>query len=158
MSKPGKKSKIAKSVVEPNPQKIPKWKEPTIGGDDHPLAWRFSSCDPEGPFCWSNITPPDKLREVMGKLHEFETKSWKELMDGGSHPIPTHKLEKVARDRLSEMDRDDIDELMSFRLTGTNRVWCIKSGHIMRVLWWDPDHLVYEVPKDPEDRRKKRNR
>ena len=38
--------------------------------------------------------------------------------------------------------QDDVDELMSFRLDSRGRVWCIQTGNIMRVLWWDPNHEV----------------
>ncbi|MER8975442.1 MULTISPECIES: hypothetical protein [unclassified Mesorhizobium] len=150
--------KIPKHVVNPIPEKVPKWTESFIGGGEHPLAWRFSSSDPAGPFAWSALAPLEKFKEVIEKLHEFETKSWQQIIDGGSHPIETYRLEKSARDRLSEIKQDDVDDLMSFRLSGANRVWCIQSGHIMRVLWWDPEHQVYIVPKDRGDRAKRNKR
>ena len=28
------------------------------------------------------------------------------------------------------------------RLTGTNRVWCIRQLHLMKVLWWVPHHEI----------------
>ena len=151
-----KNSKIAKHVIDPKPVKKPKNLDPMIG--DYPLAWRFSGCDRGGPFSWSGIDTDEKYREVIEKLHEFEIKTWAQLLDTGSHPIETDRLAKVARDRLFKIERDDVDELMSFSLTGPNRVWCIQSGHIMRILWWDPAHQVYPVEKDRADRRKRRNR
>lgn len=92
----------------------------------------------------------------MDKLHAFETKTWEQIKAAGCHPIQIADLAKPARDRLVEIKRDDIDKLMSFRLTGTERVWCVKDVNIMSVLWWDPDHLVYEVPIDRADRTKAR--
>ena len=152
----GKKPpKHAKWAQDPQPTKQPKWKDPVIEGQ--PLAWRFSVCDKGGPFGWPALTDP-KFKEVHDKLHEFETKNWPELHAGGSHPIATDRLEKPARDRLGAIGQDDIDELMSFRLTGTNRIWCIHDRNIMRVLWWDPDHQVYIVPKDRGDREKRNRR
>lgn len=68
MAKSARKAKIAKHVINPTPEKTPKWTDPFIGGDDHPLAWRFSGCDDGGPFCWSNIEPFEKYKEVMLKL------------------------------------------------------------------------------------------
>lgn len=69
-------------------------------------------------------------------------------------PCLLAKLDKPARDRLKEIEFDDVEELMSFRIAGAHRVWCVQSGHIMRVLWWDPNHQVYVVPKDRGDRAK----
>lgn len=147
-----KKPKIAKHVIEPIVEKRPKSKDPEIEG--HPLAWRFSGCDRDGPFSWLSIESTDKHKQIIDALHEFETKPWAEIKEQGSHPIPCHQLEKPARDRLKEIEFDDVEELMSFRIAGAHRVWCVQSGHIMRVLWWDPNHQVYFVPKDRGDRAK----
>ena len=148
--------KTAKHHVDPKPVKKPKYADPVIGG--YPLAWRFSGCDKGGPFSWSGIDTDIKFREIVEKLNEFETKTWAQLLNAGSHPIPKDRISKGAQDRLRQIERDDVDELMSFSLTGPNRVWCIQSGHIMRILWWDPAHQVYPVERDKADRRKRQNR
>ena len=136
----GKKPKIAKHLQNLVPQKIPKTKDPEIGGS--PLAWRFSACDKGGPFAWTSLEHGNPYKEVIERLHEFETKEWDEIVRGGSHPIQVYKCEKPARDRLVEIQQDDVDELMSFRISGKKRVWCIQDRNIMRVLWWDPDHAI----------------
>jgi hypothetical protein len=138
-----KKPKIAKHLLNPQPIKRPKWRDPEIDG--LPLAWRFSGCDRGGPFSWAELT--DKFKEAIERLHEFETKSWDEIIRSGSHPIAVSDIEKPARDRLVQIKQDDIDELMSFRIDGKKRIWCIKDGNIMRVLWWDPEHAVCPAPK-----------
>ena len=111
------------------------------------MAWRFSACDKNGPYCWSNFESSDKFKEIIEKLHEFETMTMEALKGGGSHPVEVHKLDKTARDRLVTLMRDDIDELMSFRLNGKNRVWCVREENIMRILWWDPNHKVCPANK-----------
>jgi hypothetical protein len=136
----GKRPKIAKHRQNPEPAKVPKSKEPEIDGS--PLAWRFSACDKGGPFAWTGLEHGQPFKEVMERLHEFETKSWEEIIRTGSHPIEVYKCEKVAKDRLGEIQQDDVDELMSFRISRKKRVWCIKDRNIMRVLWWDPDHAI----------------
>lgn len=150
-----KSQKTPKIGATPTPEKKPIYQDPCVEG--HPLAWRFSGCDREGPFGWA-IQPDSKYREVIEKLHEFEGKTWAEILDTGSHPIETHKLSNEARERLVSLKRDDLDELVSFRLSGPNRVWCDQNGHIMRVLWWDPNHQVYPTLKDKGDRKKARRR
>ena len=42
---------------------------------------------------------------------------------------------------------DDVDELYQLRVTGAERVWGIRSGPLLRLLWWDPNHEVYPVMK-----------
>jgi hypothetical protein len=132
--------KIAKHLQKPEPTKRPKSKDPVIEGS--PLAWRFSGCDKGGPFSWAALAHGEPFKEVIDRLHEFEMKSWDEIIETGSHPVEVYKCEKSARDRLADIKQDDIDELMSFRISGKKRVWCIKDGNIMRVLWWDPTHTV----------------
>ena len=156
VAKNDRKEKRPRFAADPRPAKKPHYQDPCLD-DGHPLAWRFSGCDKGGPFGWK-IGTDEKFREVIEKLHEFENKNWNDIKVGGSHPIPVADLAKEARDRLIEIQRDDLDELMSFRLTGPNRVWCIASGHIMRVLWWDEDHQVYPVVKDKGDRAKGRKK
>ena len=54
----------------------------------------------------------------------------------------------ISRRRADcEIQQDDIDKLMSFRIAGKKRVWCIQDRNIMRVLWWDPQHEICRVPK-----------
>lgn len=138
------KAKKPKFAVAPQPEKKPKFQDPCIEGQ--PLAWRFSGADRGGPFGWA-IQPDAKFREIMEKLHEFEAKNWNDIINTGSHPIAVKDICKDARDRLAAIKRDDVDELMSFRLTGPNRVWCIQAGNIMRALWWDPEHKICPAKK-----------
>ena len=149
-------AKRAKFGAKPNPVKRAVVRE-HVYEDGHPLAWRFSHVDKGGPFAWQ-IEPHEKFHEVLHKLVEFEEKNWNEIMAGGSHPIAVGGLCKEARDRLVEIEKDDFDELLSLRLSGDNRVWCVKFGHIVRPLWWDADHQVYPVPKDRGDRKKANRR
>ena len=152
----GKRDKKAKFGAKAAPKKKPVLGEHHFE-DGHPLAWRFGQADTGGPFAW-DITPDGKFREVMLKLCEFESKNWSDITKGGSHSIPTAKLCDDARKRLVEIERDDLDELLSLRLSGPNRVWCVRSGHLLRPLWWDAEHKVYPVAKDKADRKKQKRK
>jgi hypothetical protein len=79
---------------------------------------------------------------VIAKLHSFEKMNWEDIIRSGSHPIEVQKCDRTARERLLKIQQDDIDELMSFRISGKKRVWCIRDNNIMRVLWWDPNHEI----------------
>lgn len=139
------KTKIPKQASQPSPSKQPKSKDPEIEGS--PLAWRFSGADLAGPFSWAALAHGEPFKEVIERLHEFEKMNWEQIVKTGSHPVEIWRCEKPARDRLTEISQDDIDELMSFRITATRRIWCIQDRNIMRVLWWDPDHEVCPSPK-----------
>jgi hypothetical protein len=134
------KSKTPKYLQTPAPTKRPKYNEPEISG--RPLAWRFSGCDRDGPFSWDGLAHGESFKEVIERLHEFEKMNWEQIIATKSHPIEVYKCEKAAQDRLKKIQQDDVDALMSFRISGTKRVWCIQDGNIMRVLWWDPKHEI----------------
>ena len=103
--------------------------------------------DREGPFGWLKCVSTEKFHDILQKKGQFEGMSWDAMQKNGSHNIEAYRLEKPARDRLEEIGLDDIDHLYSLRLTGTNRIWCIQDLNLLRVIWWDPDHQVYIVPK-----------
>ena len=52
---------------------------------------------------------------------------------------------KLPPPRLEAMGQDDIDSVMSLGVTQIGRVFGIMDHNIMKVLWWDPDHLVCPV-------------
>lgn len=112
-------------------------------------AWRVSLMEMASPFGWHDIGA-GKLLEVRAKLRDFESMTWHEILVAArdrNHAVVIEKLCKEARDRLEEIGQSDIDELVSLRLSGPERVWGIRSGNVFRVLWWDPAHAVCPSPK-----------
>ena len=111
------------------------------------MAWRFSDRDQGGPYSWDGISEKDQ-QAVWERLAEFERLTAQGLTKTGSHHrIPLDKLSKDAKKRLRYLDRDDLDDLWSFRISGERRFWCIKHENIYALLWWDPNHTVYPVAK-----------
>jgi hypothetical protein len=106
------------------------------------ISWRFSILDRDGPYGWSKCDSAEKYLEILFKKKDIEKMSWTDLRHGGSHPVETYKLAKEARDRLVEIKLDDQDELLSLRISGKNRIWCVRDKNVIFVVWWDPDHLV----------------
>lgn len=140
MIKPDKRTKFG---TTPTTNKTTHFgKEPEIEG--FPMAWRFSTADRNGTFAWDiqRLIESGDLENILNTLRDMEGLSLSQFRQQGSHPVVTHKLEKCARDRLMEIELDDLDSLFSFRITGRGRIWCIQDRHIMRILWWDPEHQV----------------
>jgi hypothetical protein len=124
-------------------EKRPRGTAPDYGGE-LPL-WAFRIVDLDGPWCWSKMDG-GVLRDVLDRLKQLETMSWHEIESKtGSHFIETGDTGfcKQARDRLAEIRQDDADALFSLRVTGRRRIWGIRDGGILRILWWDPEHEVY---------------
>lgn len=71
--------------------------------------------------------------------------TWSEILVDSkkqNHTIPIPELSKEAQSRLREIGNDDIDTLISLRLSGKRRVWGIRTGSTLSILWWDPEHRV----------------
>ncbi len=112
-------------------------------------VWQFHAMDFNGPFSWhpEEKIPTSTLLEIHNKLSQFESMTWHEIEGGKHHFSAVSSLSKEAKNRLTFLKQDDIDELFSLRLTGTQRVWGIRVGPVFKILWWDPKHLVYPSTK-----------
>ncbi|HEU0015572.1 MAG TPA: hypothetical protein VFQ45_17985 [Longimicrobium sp.] len=108
--------------------------------------WAFRIVDLGGPWCWGNLGGA-ALVEVLQRLRDLETMTWHAIAATGSHAVGVGGLCKRARDRLAEIEQDDVDELFSLRVTGPRRVFGIRHGGVLRILWWDPRHEVYPSPR-----------
>ena len=114
--------------------------------DFHKLrpAWRFGKMEMQDPFGWRDISK-EKLAEIRTKLSALENSTWNDILVGSrkqNHFIPVTELEPEAQRRLRELHLDDIDAVISLRLSGLERVFVIKFDVAVSLLWWDPNHLV----------------
>ena len=104
-------------------------------------VWHLSQLDLDGPFGWSNI-PPSVLRELPQKLAKFESRTFQEILGPEHHEVKLDSLSNAARKRLGELKKDDEYRLLSLKIDKLKRVWGIRRGAIVNLLWWDPDHQV----------------
>ena len=138
-----KKNKSPLNRENPNLKKIPRDNYPQSYLDNYPV-WRFGEIDLEGPFGWLNIESIKKTGEIIEKLKEFESMTWKEITNirKNNHFVEIENFSNLAKNRLREIERDDCDEFFSLRLTGLNRIWGRIEFGIFYILWWDPNHEV----------------
>ena len=74
--------------------------------------------------------------------------TWAELMSasGGRrsgnnhHSIMVEDITRQAQQRLEQLGQHDIDEIFSLRLTNTERVYGIRDGRALKLLWYDVYH------------------
>lgn len=125
-------------------------KVPAIGPipsiNDQSPSWRIARIELEDPFGW-HLVGQGVLHEIRKKLAQFEAKTWNEILvkeKHWNHTIPVSKICAPARDRLTALRLDDIEEVVSLRLTGPQRVWGYRVGPVFHLLWWDPEHHVYQ--------------
>jgi hypothetical protein len=142
----GKKNKqpYIKGGNIPTGTKIPRIELPP-NDNSLPPSWRLSMLEMVDPFGWHKIENVEKLNEVLGKLSEFEKLNWNEILvtrKKHNHEVDIGDLCKVAQSRLVEIFQDDVESLVSLRLSGAERVWGIREKSVLKLLWWDPNHQV----------------
>jgi len=138
--------------------------------DRETIVWGFAIADLEGPWGWRTEAAHDWWRAILPKLQRFESMTWAEIMQatGGrargnnSHFVQVQNLTRQAKSRLAEIKCDDVDALFSLRLDGTTRVYGIRDGRALKLLWYDPyhgtnDRAVYPVRVRQHDRDRRRS-
>ncbi len=87
--------------------------------------------------------------EIGEHLRTFQNRTWSDIDShhDRDHAIAVNLLKPQAIERLQEIHQDDIDVLWSFHFSGLQRLWGIRELNMVKVLWWDPDHQVYETKK-----------
>lgn len=97
------------------------------------------------PWGWS-VVDGATLNRIRERLIAFESMTWNEILVQGGHAhhrVKLHRIIPQAHRRLEEIfGAIDIDELVSLRLTGVERIWGVLDGNVLRVLWWDPGHEI----------------
>jgi hypothetical protein len=137
-------SKNPKIAFTPHIRKEPRTAtDPSSYNQQHP-SWRIADMELIDPFGWHKLGS-DKIRAIREKLGHFESMTWNEILIAGkkrNHSVSTAKLCAQAQKRLREIGQNDLEELVSLRLSGPERVWGILRGGVLTVLWWDPEHKV----------------
>jgi hypothetical protein len=139
---PKKKRPVARQPL-PGKQKTPRVSQCEHCGypDSSRPVWLLGVLDMEGRWGWSRINR-GLFETVHERLRNFETMTWTAIQQGDSHFVPCSDIIKDARDRLAEIEQDDIDDLFSLRVQGRIRVWGIRDGAALKLLWLDPEHEV----------------
>lgn len=121
--------------------------------DKQTICWQMGRADwSHDSWGWETLSRDDWTQQIVRRLRDLESMTWGELRGavGGKssgtnhHSLPLDALSKRAQARLSELNLDDVDAVFSLRLTGTIRVYGIKDGRVLRVLWYDKYHAEPE--------------
>jgi hypothetical protein len=111
------------------------------------LCWRFSSADIGGPFGCGQFSLDD-FTQLWDRLRAFEKMNISQLRAAKSfHGVPCANISPIAKKRLEEINKDDLDTIYGFHIMGECRLWCMRHENILSVLWWDRNHEVYPVGK-----------
>lgn len=138
-----KRPKRVKVREEPKTEKVARIPAIPDTGKLNP-SWQISILEMYDSFGWHEIDR-DTLNEIRKKISNFESMTWNEILVRDSHRnhfVAIPRICREAQDRLQELRLDDIDGVTSLRLSGLERVWGIRDGAVLKLLWWDPDHSI----------------
>lgn len=113
-------------------------------------VWRFGSFDWDGPWGLSACASKNWRSHIEQHLASFETMTWAEIerASGGkragrganSHPLSRDRFSRNAINRLKEKNIFG-DSFFSLRLENTVRIYGIREGSCLRIIWFDPFHF-----------------
>ena len=112
-----------------------------IPNDNYQPEFRACQMDTHGPWGWDKLDSLH-LQDFLQKIFHSQKLTWQILRDNGSHLVDLSLLIADAQKRLKVLEKDDLDQLYSLRLSGKKRVWGIKDDNILWLLWWDPEHQI----------------
>ncbi len=134
--------------------KLPRIVHDPASEDHKTIVWQVSRIDHDGKWGWKGLCQNLFWEDIFPKLKDFESMTWHEIIAATKksrgnlhHSIPKTSLHKDARDRLEQLNQDDIDKLFSLRLQGAHRIFGIKDGRVLKLLWFDPNHEVCPCKK-----------
>lgn len=105
--------------------------------------WRFSPSAEDAP-------------ELFDFMCEMCRLTWAEIQShtaGGHkkhHSQPVTSIDAKAQKDLQTAHLDETfgdDDIFRFRLSGEKRFWGFRRDRTFHVVWWDPNHKVYEQDK-----------
>lgn len=138
-----------RSKKQPKNLEVPEFKkQPRIPTDASsylkaPPSWQLSIIDFDGNWGWNNIDYFLLTTEIIPKLQNFETMQWSQILGSKHHEVNIEGFSKEALKRLEELRMDDQETMVSLRLSGEKRLWGVRKGSVLKIIWWDPHHKVY---------------
>lgn len=134
--------KRPKREFEPSQEKAPRHKEVATGYLTLRPSWQISRIDEQGRWGWNNIGAEEFENEVISKVKNLESNTWGQILGPKNHEVLISEICRDAQKRLVQLNLEDIESLVTLRLTGRKRIWGIRDGSVLKILWWDPEHEV----------------
>jgi hypothetical protein len=141
-------NKAPKATERISPGKQIRGAELPRSADIETPVWILSTFDLHGPWGVSACAAADCEKHLAQHLKSYESMTWAEILaaSGGksagnnNHPIMVPNLSAKAKERLQAIKMNDIEAVFSLRLEATVRLYGIRMGRILKLLWLDPWH------------------
>jgi hypothetical protein len=129
-------------------------KQPTIASEvslygEGKAAWRVSRMQLVGPYGWHELDASG-IEKVKTRLASLERSTWNDIFvrdARNNHEIPVNTLKCATAKKWMAENMPDQPSLWTIRVTGKERIWGILSESAYQIVFWDPEHLIWEVAK-----------
>ena len=138
-----------KAVEKVAGKKIPVVAEPVSLYDDEKAAWRIGRIQLVDPYGWHDLDS-EGVRRVKERLASLEGSTWKDIFVSGAqynHQIEVADLKCPTARKWMGDHLPDQPYLWTIRVTAKERIWGILAEGAYQIVFWDPDHLIWEVKK-----------
>lgn len=142
--------KRPKSVEKIAEKKSPVIAEPVSLYDDDKAAWRISRIQLIDPYGWHDLDAEGILR-IKGRLASLERSTWRDIFVRDArhnHQIGVSDLKCPIAKLWMQKNLPDQPALWTIRVGAKGRIWGILSEKAYQIIFWDPDHLIWPIPKD----------
>lgn len=150
---PKNSKKLSKKIEAQKKSHSLRLRETKVSNTDEEqvFCWNLSEVDSEGTWSVNQLTLAEFCYQVWTKIHRFNGMKWANIMgDNLFHFTPVSKIDSEARVRFCSLYSKEADmgeRLFSVRLESRKRIWAIQRGNEGCVIWYDPDHSVYQVKR-----------
>lgn len=137
-----RKKKVPNKSVSPDTKYIKGYPRKSVSPADNLFPdFKTDMMESRGKWSFDRLSFKH-LQTILNKLFEFQKLTWAELKNHGCHLVEVCSLCKEAQCKLYNSNSYEPENLYSFRLSSTQRLWGIKDKNIIWLLWWDPNHEV----------------
>lgn len=150
---PKKSKKPQAGANIPSGQRILQGADPDFYRTQTPV-WSLRSLDLDhSRWGWKRLGHEAVWQKIWPKLRDREGMTWAEIeqeVGGRKSGTNSHNV-AVATDLIREAQQrlDELghlaDSLFSLRLQGTQRIYGIREGRVLRLIWFDENHEICPV-------------
>lgn len=113
-------------------------------------AWRIRRIQLIDPYGWHELDT-EEIARVKERLGALEGNTWKDIFirdNHYNHEIEVADLKCAIAKKWMQDNLPDQHSLWTIRVSAKERIWGILAEGAYQIVFWDPDHLIWEIPKE----------
>ena len=92
----------------------------------------------------------EEFEKIITKLNEFRRWTWRQIETSfngtscGAMSVGQLDKSKFVSEHLKHIKKDSVDQVYKMEINNHHRVWGIREGSCLYLIWNDPDHSFYK--------------